>query len=78
MTDDKFYLSHLQLAGITLWASWSVLVAYRLVEFLGFQGRFQEFRVYHNFANLCSKLLDSTLYMDISKLVKSKEINVLD
>ena len=32
-----------------------------------FKGRFLGFRRYHNFANLFSKLLESTFYKEISK-----------
>ena len=31
------------------------------------KGRFLEFRMYHNFTNLFSKLSESTLYKEISK-----------
>ena len=33
----------------------------------GFKGRFLEFRIYHNFANLFSKLSESTISKEISK-----------
>ena len=32
-----------------------------------FKGRFLEFRRYHNFANLFSKLSENTFYKEISK-----------
>ena len=32
-----------------------------------FKGRFLKFRRYHNFANLFSKLLETTFYKEISK-----------
>ena len=34
---------------------------------LNFKGRFLEFRMYHNFANLFSKLSENTFYKEISK-----------
>ena len=35
--------------------------------FSDYKGRFLEFRRYHNFANLFSKLSESTFYKEISK-----------
>ena len=41
---------------------------YHLEESIcSFKGRFLEFRMYHKFANLVSKLLESTFYKEINK-----------
>ena len=49
----------------------------RIVE-LWFKGMFLEFQMCHKFANLFSKLSESTFYKKISVSVKSTELKVLD
>ena len=39
----------------------------KLPEISSFKGRFLEFRMYHNFANLFFKLSGSTFHMEIRK-----------
>ena len=49
------------------------------IGILHFKGRVLEFRMYHNFANLFSKLSESTFYMEISKFQqKSTDLKALD
>ena len=41
---------------------------YALAPFIEVKGRFLELRMHYNFANLFSKLSESTFYKEISKL----------
>ena len=57
----------------------STIFYYLMLDFY-VKGRFLEFRRYHNFANLFSKLSESILYKKRNKQVsvKSKELKGLD
>ena len=57
---------------------WEEGAFFTAMIFSAFKGRFLEFRRYHNFANLFSKLSESTFYKEISISVKSVELIVLD
>ena len=46
------------------------LVAFSKVFWILFKGRFLEFRTYHNFSNLFSKLSEGTFYKEINKFQK--------
>ena len=48
-------------------ASSEKIISFMAFSDLHLKGRFLKFRMYHNFANLFSKLLESTFYKETSK-----------
>ena len=63
-------LADLSLCWVYISLCWFFLVMAHIYEvryMYNLKGRFLMLRKYHNFANLCSKLSESTFYKEISK-----------